>query len=123
MRRSSRPRRRTSAASTGAVTSFRMKLVKGKTLKELVDGLNALGIPVVLLEKPQSGEYAVSLTALVNRLLDKLAPRRAEQDLSSGIRAYEDGDYKNSVRLLPNRPGSWPRAAPKTWRSSCRRPR
>lgn len=32
--------------------------------------------------------------------LDKLAPRRAEQDLSSGIRAYEDGDYKNSVRLL-----------------------
>jgi Tfp pilus assembly protein PilF len=32
--------------------------------------------------------------------LDKLAPRRAEQDLSSGIRAYEDGDYANSARLL-----------------------
>jgi Tfp pilus assembly protein PilF len=32
--------------------------------------------------------------------IDKLAPRRAEQDLSAGIRAYEDGDYKNSARLL-----------------------
>ncbi len=34
--------------------------------------------------------------------LDKFAPRRAEQDLSSGIRAYENGDYRNSVRLLQN---------------------
>lgn len=34
--------------------------------------------------------------------LDKLAPRKAEQDLSAGIRAYEDGDYKNSARLLQN---------------------
>ena len=34
--------------------------------------------------------------------LDKFAPRRAEQDLSSGIRAYENGDYRNSVRLLEN---------------------
>ena len=32
--------------------------------------------------------------------LDKLAPRKAEQDLSAGIRAYEDGDYKNASRLL-----------------------
>ncbi|MHB1085797.1 MAG: TssQ family T6SS-associated lipoprotein [Thiobacillus sp.] len=34
--------------------------------------------------------------------LDKLAPRQAEQDLSAGIRAYEDGDYKNSAQLLQN---------------------
>lgn len=34
--------------------------------------------------------------------LDKLAPRKAEQELSSGIRAYEDGDYRNSARLLHN---------------------
>lgn len=34
--------------------------------------------------------------------LDKLALRKAEQDLSSGIRAYEDGDYRNSARLLQN---------------------
>ncbi len=32
--------------------------------------------------------------------LDKLAIRKAEQDLSSGIRAYEDGYYKNSTHLL-----------------------
>ncbi|HQT32376.1 MAG: TssQ family T6SS-associated lipoprotein [Thiobacillus sp.] len=32
--------------------------------------------------------------------LDKFAPRKAEQDLSAGIRAYEDGDYKNAPRLL-----------------------
>lgn len=32
--------------------------------------------------------------------LDRFAPRKAERDLSSGIRAYEDGDYKNSARLL-----------------------
>lgn len=32
--------------------------------------------------------------------LDKLAIRKAEQDLSAGIRAYEDGDYRNSTRLL-----------------------
>ena len=34
--------------------------------------------------------------------LDKLAPRKAEQHLSSGIRAYEDGDYKSSTQLLQN---------------------
>ena len=34
--------------------------------------------------------------------LDKFALRKAEQDLSSGIRAYEDGDYRNSARLLQN---------------------
>lgn len=32
--------------------------------------------------------------------LDKLAVRKAEQDLSAGLRAYEDGDYRNSARLL-----------------------
>ena len=32
--------------------------------------------------------------------LDKFAPRKAEQDLSAGIRAYEDADYKNSSRFL-----------------------
>jgi Tfp pilus assembly protein PilF len=32
--------------------------------------------------------------------LDKLAPRKAERDLSSGIRAYEDGEYESSARLL-----------------------
>ena len=32
--------------------------------------------------------------------LDKFAPRKAEQDLSSGIRAYEDGEYKTAARLL-----------------------
>ena len=32
--------------------------------------------------------------------LDKLAPRKAEQDLLAGIRAYEDGEYKNASRLL-----------------------
>ena len=32
--------------------------------------------------------------------LDKLALRKAEKDLSLGIRAYEDGDYRNSTRLL-----------------------
>jgi len=32
--------------------------------------------------------------------LDKLALRKAEQDLSAGIRAYEDGNYRNASRLL-----------------------
>ncbi|MEW6416106.1 MAG: TssQ family T6SS-associated lipoprotein [Pseudomonadota bacterium] len=32
--------------------------------------------------------------------LDRLAVRKAEKDLSAGIRAYEDGDYPNSARLL-----------------------
>lgn len=32
--------------------------------------------------------------------LDRLAPRKAEQNLSSGIRAFEDGDYDASARLL-----------------------
>lgn len=32
--------------------------------------------------------------------LDKLAPRKAEQDLSAGIRAYEDGNYKSAQKLL-----------------------
>lgn len=32
--------------------------------------------------------------------LDKFALRKAEKDLSLGIRAYEDGDYRNSARLL-----------------------
>lgn len=32
--------------------------------------------------------------------LDRLAPRKAEQDLVSGILAYEDGEYEASARLL-----------------------
>lgn len=32
--------------------------------------------------------------------LDKLAPRKAEQDLSAGIRAYEDGNHKSAQKLL-----------------------
>lgn len=32
--------------------------------------------------------------------LDKFALRKAEKDLSLGILAYEDGDYKSSTRLL-----------------------
>lgn len=32
--------------------------------------------------------------------LDRLALRKAEKDLSLGLRAYEDGDYKNSSALL-----------------------
>lgn len=32
--------------------------------------------------------------------LDKFAPRKAEQALSSGIRAYENGDYKAAARSL-----------------------
>jgi Tfp pilus assembly protein PilF len=34
--------------------------------------------------------------------LDKFAPRKAEQDLSAGIRAYEDGDYKSTAQFLQN---------------------
>lgn len=32
--------------------------------------------------------------------LDRLALRKAEKDLSLGIRAYEDGDYRRSTQLL-----------------------
>jgi len=32
--------------------------------------------------------------------LDKLSPRKAEQELSTGIRSYEDGNYKNAARSL-----------------------
>lgn len=32
--------------------------------------------------------------------LDRFAPRKAERDLSSGIRAYENGEYEASARLL-----------------------
>ena len=32
--------------------------------------------------------------------LDKFALRKAEKDLSLGILAYEDGDYRSSTRLL-----------------------
>ena len=34
--------------------------------------------------------------------LDKFAPRKAEQDLSAGIRAYEDGEYKSAAQFLQN---------------------
>lgn len=32
--------------------------------------------------------------------LDKLSPRKAEQELSTGIRHYEDGNYKNAAKSL-----------------------
>lgn len=32
--------------------------------------------------------------------LDKLAPGKAEQDLSAGLRAYEDGQYKAASKSL-----------------------
>ena len=41
-----------------------------------------------------------STPAMRDAGLDRLAPRKAEQNLSSGIRAYEDGDYDASTRLL-----------------------
>lgn len=34
--------------------------------------------------------------------LDKFSPRKAEQELSSGIRNYEDGNYKTAARNLQN---------------------
>lgn len=32
--------------------------------------------------------------------LDKLSPRKAEQELSTGIKSYEDGNYKAAARSL-----------------------
>jgi Tfp pilus assembly protein PilF len=32
--------------------------------------------------------------------LDQFAPRKAEQDLSAGIRAYEDGEYRSAAQFL-----------------------
>lgn len=32
--------------------------------------------------------------------LDKLSPRKAEQELSSGIRSYEEGNYKAAAKSL-----------------------
>ena len=43
---------------------------------------------------------ACSTTFVRDTGLDKLAPRKAEQELSAGIRAYEDGNYKNAQRHL-----------------------
>ncbi len=34
--------------------------------------------------------------------IDQIAPRKAEQELSAGIRAYEDGNYKASASHLKN---------------------
>ena len=34
--------------------------------------------------------------------LDKLSPRKAEQELSAGMRNYEDGNYKIASKLLQN---------------------
>lgn len=34
--------------------------------------------------------------------LDKLAPRKAEQELSAGIKSYEEGNYKVAARSLQN---------------------
>lgn len=43
---------------------------------------------------------ACSSTFVRDTGLDKLAPRKAEQELSTGIRAYEDGNYKNALKHL-----------------------
>jgi Tfp pilus assembly protein PilF len=43
---------------------------------------------------------ACSTTFVRDTGLDKLAPRKAEQELSAGIRAYEDGNYKNAQKHL-----------------------
>lgn len=34
--------------------------------------------------------------------IDKVSPRKAEQELSSGIKSYEDGNYKIAARSLQN---------------------
>jgi Tfp pilus assembly protein PilF len=34
--------------------------------------------------------------------LDKLAPRKAEQELSSGLKSYENGDYHIAAKYLQN---------------------
>lgn len=34
--------------------------------------------------------------------IDKLSPRKAEQELSNGIRNYEDGNYKTAAKSLQN---------------------
>lgn len=34
--------------------------------------------------------------------LDKLSPRKAEQELSAGLRNYEDGNYKAASKSLQN---------------------
>lgn len=43
---------------------------------------------------------ACAAPALRDAELHKLTPRKAEKDLISGIRAYEDGDYSKSARFL-----------------------
>ena len=34
--------------------------------------------------------------------LDKLSPRKAEQELSTGLKNYEDGNYQTAARYLQN---------------------
>lgn len=34
--------------------------------------------------------------------LDKFSPRKAEQELSAGLRNYEDGNYKTASKFLQN---------------------
>lgn len=43
---------------------------------------------------------ACSAPVMRDAQLHKYAPRKAERDLSSGIHAYEDGDYSKSARFL-----------------------
>lgn len=43
---------------------------------------------------------ACSTSVVRDTGLDQLTPRKAEQDLLAGIRAYEDGNYKNALKLL-----------------------
>jgi Tfp pilus assembly protein PilF len=55
--------------------------------------------------------FALFMTACATPLvrttgLDKLAPRNAERDLSTGIRAYEEGDYKTAPKFLQSALGA-----------------
>jgi Tfp pilus assembly protein PilF len=45
---------------------------------------------------------ACSSTPVRDIGLDKLAPRKAEQELSSGLKSYEDGNYQTAARYLQN---------------------
>lgn len=63
------------------------------------DFLNA--IRAILLASCGALLMTACSTAIVRDTgLDKLAPRKAEQDLSTGIRAYEDGNYKSALKHL-----------------------
>ena len=45
---------------------------------------------------------ACSSTPVRDIALDKLAPRKAEQELSSGLKSYENGNYQTAAKYLQN---------------------